>query len=297
MSAEAAPSVEESQPLCRNCGTPLAGPYCSACGQKELEPHEYALGHFLHHALHDVTHFDTKLGRSILPLLTRPGKITSDYLAGRRGRYIRPLQTFLLLNLVFFLFAPRVGLFNFSLHMYENSRAVVGVFPPGPILKAAKARSHLGDEAFRERFDSILHTQRKALVIVMVILFAVATQVMFLDRKRYFVEHLIFALHFYSFWLIVVLVVPLALLGLIVLVKLGAATATGKSVSRSVIGEDVLLAGMFAGCAVYLREAVRRVYGSSRGRSWIQGLTLAFVVLLLILVYRDLLFFTTIALV
>jgi hypothetical protein len=295
MSAELA-QVEagDALPSCRNCASALTGPYCSACGQKDLDPHEYAVGHFLHHALHDVTHFDTKLFRSIVPLLAEPGRITADYLDGRRGPYMRPLQTFILLNLIFFLFAPRFGLFRYDLRMFENGRALFGVIAPAPLLTAAKARTHLSDDAFRERFDSVLHAQRKALVIVMVVLFAIVVNAMFRDRKRYFVEHLIFALHFYSFWLIVIIAVPLALLGFILLAKLGAAIVTGHGMGRTGIGEDALVLGLFVGCTAYLAQAVRRVYGSTRGRAWFQGAALSLTMLLLIAVYRDLLFFTTV---
>ena len=49
----------------------------------------------------DVLDLDTRLLRSIRPLLLRPGLLTREYLAGRRARYAPPLRLFLLATLLF----------------------------------------------------------------------------------------------------------------------------------------------------------------------------------------------------
>ena len=51
--------------------------------------------HFLHHGLHELTHFDSKIFRTVQALLFRPGLLTVEYLAGRRKRYVLPLRLFL----------------------------------------------------------------------------------------------------------------------------------------------------------------------------------------------------------
>ena len=72
---------------CLNCGAELAGRWCSKCGQKEVDPrptvHELA-----HEALHEIAHVDGKLVRTIRLLLTKPGKLTREFLEGKRARSV-----------------------------------------------------------------------------------------------------------------------------------------------------------------------------------------------------------------
>jgi len=48
---------------------------------------------------------DSRVWRTLIPLITRPGKLTRDYLEGRRARYMPPFRTYLVLSIVFFLIA------------------------------------------------------------------------------------------------------------------------------------------------------------------------------------------------
>jgi hypothetical protein len=93
---------------CRNCSQPLTeGPYCPHCGQKdEGLP---TLRQLFGQVLDDVFSLDSKVVRTYRTLLFRPGRITSEYLAGRRARYVRPLRLYLLNSLAYFLAAAAVG--------------------------------------------------------------------------------------------------------------------------------------------------------------------------------------------
>jgi hypothetical protein len=86
---------------CLNCGTPLAGRFCHACGQK-AHLHR-SVGHILEELVHGVLHWDSKLWRTLPLLVVNPGRLTRDYVRGRRARYIAPLSLFLGLFLVMFL--------------------------------------------------------------------------------------------------------------------------------------------------------------------------------------------------
>jgi hypothetical protein len=78
---------------CVNCAAPLAGAYCAACGQRAVEPH-VGTWHVLREGLPDVADFD---GRSIgtLRALVAPGRLTSEFLRGRRAPYLGPIKLFL----------------------------------------------------------------------------------------------------------------------------------------------------------------------------------------------------------
>lgn len=86
---------------CLNCSTPLMGSHCHKCGQA-AHMHR-TLGAFFHDLLHGVFHFEGKVWRTLPMLALRPGKLTREYIDGRRASYVSPLALFLFS--VFLLFA------------------------------------------------------------------------------------------------------------------------------------------------------------------------------------------------
>lgn len=89
---------------CLNCSAPLAGLYCSQCGQA-AHVHR-TLSHMFEEVLHGLIHFDTKAWRTLPMLAFRPGTLTRTYVYGRRARYISPLALFLFtIFFMFFVFA------------------------------------------------------------------------------------------------------------------------------------------------------------------------------------------------
>lgn len=91
-------------PACLNCGTPLKGPFCYYCGQ----PDRNFLRFFpalLRELLEDVLEFDSRFMRTMKPLLFKPGRLTRDYLEGRRFRYTPPLRLYLFSSIAFFVVA------------------------------------------------------------------------------------------------------------------------------------------------------------------------------------------------
>ena len=59
----------------------------------------------LREAFGDLLELDSRLWRTLIPLTIRPGKLTRDYLEGRRARFMPPFRTYLVLSIVFFLVA------------------------------------------------------------------------------------------------------------------------------------------------------------------------------------------------
>ncbi|MBN8832719.1 MAG: DUF3667 domain-containing protein [Sphingomonadales bacterium] len=78
---------------CLNCGTPLIGHYCHACGQSG-HLHR-SIGGFLHDILHGVFHFEGKIWNTLPMLFFRPGELTRRYIAGERARFVSPIAMFL----------------------------------------------------------------------------------------------------------------------------------------------------------------------------------------------------------
>jgi hypothetical protein len=90
---------------CLNCGAPSAGPYCAACGQRraDLDPTFHDL---LHDASHELTHWEGKVPGTLVALFLHPGRLTVDFLAGRRARWLSPLRLYLICSVAYFLSVP-----------------------------------------------------------------------------------------------------------------------------------------------------------------------------------------------
>ena len=95
-----APELPEGR-SCRNCGEALVGRFCSACGQEDAPLHR-SVRELATEFLGENFSFDTRLWRTLRPLLLRPGLLTKEYLAGRRIRFVSPLKTYLIAALLFF---------------------------------------------------------------------------------------------------------------------------------------------------------------------------------------------------
>ena len=69
---------------CANCGTALVGPWCHACGQKGEEFHR-SIWRLVAEAFEGLTNFDSRFWNTLPRLIVRPGKLTREYLDGRRA--------------------------------------------------------------------------------------------------------------------------------------------------------------------------------------------------------------------
>lgn len=89
---------------CENCGTPLLGEHCYACGQPTkglIRQFGSILGDFAD----SVFQIDSRVFRTLAPLLMRPGRLTLEYFEGHRIRYVSPVRLFVFLSILAFLAA------------------------------------------------------------------------------------------------------------------------------------------------------------------------------------------------
>ena len=87
---------------CRNCGTQAPLKFCPECGQ-ETTLHPPTLGEFLHEFVGHYVALEGTLWRTLGLLLCRPGRLTREYLDGRRRHYVLPLRLYLTASFLFFL--------------------------------------------------------------------------------------------------------------------------------------------------------------------------------------------------
>jgi Protein of unknown function (DUF3667) len=79
------------QNACSNCGAPLTGEYCSACGQRRSHG-RLTLGTLVSDVFRRVLHFDKGFAVTFWRMPREPGRLVPDYLAGRQAGILDPIH-------------------------------------------------------------------------------------------------------------------------------------------------------------------------------------------------------------
>jgi len=193
---------------CVACGASVTGRYCADCGE-HTEPHDYSMKHFVAEVLETTAHVDGRVFGSFRSLLTRPGQLATDFLAGRRKPQMGPVQMFVVCNVLYFLFLPLALQMPFTstLRMQTENRPWRAMAKR--MVDAKVADRHEEIEQYAAHFDETAHLQGHSLVMLMVPLFAIGVWALHPRARRYYGEHLVFsfyAMGFLLLWMTVVTV-------------------------------------------------------------------------------------------
>jgi Protein of unknown function (DUF3667) len=223
---------------CPNCGTILTGKYCHNCGQKRIKNHDFALKHFFGHVVHEFTHLDSnKVINTLISLMFRPGLLTDEYLAGRKGHYINPIRVYLTISFLYFLF-------GWGPLLQVGGGAANNLVSQEWFVTMANQRG-IEPHALAERIDQKREKYVSGMRFVGVLLSGAFLTFLYYGKRKYYVEHLIFSLHFYSFDFLMRCVLAVLFLGFN---KIGILFYTPARVFFYLI------------IFVYILLAVRRVY-------------------------------------
>lgn len=96
------PTFYKKEKNCLNCGLAFSdnNNYCADCGQKNTNP-KISFGTLVVDFLGDVFTFDSKIFKSLLYLIAKPGFLSQEFIEGRRVPYIPPLRMFIVLGVIF----------------------------------------------------------------------------------------------------------------------------------------------------------------------------------------------------
>ncbi|MBK7576429.1 MAG: DUF3667 domain-containing protein [Ignavibacteria bacterium] len=92
---------------CLNCGATGSGSFCASCGQ-ERDIHGQTFKEYLVDISYDFLSIDGKIWRAFVDLMVYPGRLTRDYLEGKRASRPVPSRLFLVICVVVFGIAPFV---------------------------------------------------------------------------------------------------------------------------------------------------------------------------------------------
>lgn len=296
---------------CLNCGTILAGQYCGQCGQR-ASSRLISVWELLRDAFGDLLELDSRVWQTLIPLAIRPGRLTRDYLRGRRARFMPPFRTYLVLSLLFFLVAffdpqdalgilfepdPATTSEQVEQQAQEellNELADEGILvaplspeetdaesenqlvisfdsekpeencnfenfdqddmPPWLARRLTKDRLQImcdrvtaeGGKGLTGFLDKLLENVPAGLFVLLPLM-ALFLNILYPLSKRYYVEHLLFVVHYHAF-------IFLALISQILWVRLAGLLGLGETIVNIV----VVTLSIYIG--VYLYKALRRVY-------------------------------------
>lgn len=92
----------EAGAVCRNCGTPIGKRFCTVCGQLGADFHR-PVWDLVTSSIADMFALDGRVWHTLPALLLKPGRMTRDYIDGKRARFVPPFRLFLLTSVIFFL--------------------------------------------------------------------------------------------------------------------------------------------------------------------------------------------------
>jgi uncharacterized protein DUF3667 len=291
--------ADEASTLCASCGQTLQGKYCSRCGERALVRDEYSLRRFLVDATRDISNGDAKLYRTLWLLVRRPGQLTTEFLRGSRVNYLRPVQLFLLANLVYFVIQPRTGFAGFNTHLtlQMDDQFYSEALHIRQQVEQRIAQRNITFSDYNTAFNTRSSLYARSLTVLMVPLLGLALALVFAGKRKPLAAHLVFATHFMAWQLLVVFSAFLFVLSMMapyvgwLFDWASRAGMPGIPFVRFALFEM----GSLLVILPYLFWAVRRVYAVGRVFGGVATFLLAALLLVVIVTYRFLLFWLTFA--
>ena len=198
--------------VCYNCATPLLGHWCYRCGQHAEDYHRSTRVLFWE-AMEHLFSTDGRVWHTLPRLLTRPGELTREYLAGKRVRQVPPLRLFFVVLIILFLVGGLVSRshhvdlvhFNKPGDMAEAEKTIsqmnVQLFGPVNATLTRWARTRLGAAVEHpDELGAAMGEWAHDFAFMTLPISALILSAMFMFRRRYVLfDHLIFTMHSMSF--------------------------------------------------------------------------------------------------
>jgi hypothetical protein len=338
---------------CENCGAPLTGHWCAKCGQPAID-YRRSFRYIVVDLLDEFLNWDSRFFRTLGLLLVRPWKLTNEFLAGHRVRYVHPLRLYLLASILFF-FA--VNYWAKSIHLQpgkltsenraeiaaaldkqnltpdqrakvERALNMANMSPEVTASMAAKrkdtaheetappqatptsketatplvdfspaknpstpfekwiethAREKIGEHGTNlQLFVKTLISNLPYMMLCCIPLFALVLKLLYVRRKVFYIDHLIYALHIHSFAYLATILIILATVGL----------------NRVASGADLgwIIALLWIAFAAQIFLSIRRVYRQGWFISVFKFFFGGFVYLIVLVAALAVTFFITLAL-
>ena len=162
---------------CLNCNSMVEGNFCSNCGQK-FQPTKLPIKEFLEDAVETLFNIDNRWFKTLKDLFIAPGKVTREYIEGKRAQYLPPLRIYLSISIVYFLLVQLIDSNQIFFINFSDEEGTTGD----------------------------LATVIQYLLFFMVPVLALFGKLFYRKRKAYYVEYLILSFHIHTIWFVLLMV-------------------------------------------------------------------------------------------
>lgn len=278
-------TISPIQHTCKSCGHTFTGLYCNQCGEKVIEPKDRSMRTFLSNILLFVSLADSRFIKTLWLTIKNPGFLSKEYADGRRVKYLRPLQLFFILNLVYFLF-PVLQLFNSSLRtqMYY-------LFHSSMVRKLViehVVNEGISIDGYSLMYDAKTTGLAKLLMVIFVLLASLPLSLIFIKKNRYFTDHVTLSVELACFNIFVNAIFLSGLLWVLSRILHWSGSSLGDYLN------DTTFTVIFISTNLYFIYRAARTFYQQKGKRLIAKSLVAIIGLFLSLeAYRLLLFFVT----
>ena len=302
---------------CLNCRHVVEQKFCPNCGQENSDSRK-TFHHLFIHFFEDLTHYENAFWKTIRNLLFKPSTLTKEYLSGKRLSYLAPVRLYIFISFITFLliamFPGKVNensnksekdldeaiakttkelnikkedkkYFTFinmkkidSLQKYGKEEEKLNASSYWFIEKASHVTEKYSKREIYVKFaEAFFHNLPKILFIIMPF-FAFFLWLFHNKKKWYYFDHGIFTLHYFSFLLLIFLI-------MFIVNKI--AGLFGEDNPLTYVSSLISIAGTIWMC-YYFYPAHHRFYGEQRIVSFVKSVLLfiinsLFILFLLIL--------------
>lgn len=278
-------SKPDGSTTCPSCGAQFIGKYCHNCGEKNIAIGDYSLLKFIKQSVDLFTDFDSKFYRTLILLVTRPGFLTAEYFIGRRNPYVKPIQMFFLINVLYFFTMSFTESYAFTtpLSIHCTNR-FYGHLAQTMVDNRVRTQGIPFDE-LESNFNHASSTFSKTLIFTMIPLVALIFQALYWRPRRYYVESLVLSIHFFAF-LLLYLILAGGLVKLLLLALTWFLQRTPSAYSDN-YGTVIVAIGSIA----YLGFALKTVRHQPIALSFIKAAVVTYMLIWVLWIYRFILFF------
>lgn len=211
---------------CQNCGSFVEKNYCPNCGQENTDS-RHSFHHLFTHFASDFLHYDGAFWKTAKALFLSPGKLSIEYMNGKRKSYVNPFSYYIFISFLTFFIpflliypegkqtekvksktekineaAVKDSIVAANRELVENTKdslKITGLKHNGGVTRILKdIFKNLKDEDRKEKaLEFFMHNLPKVLFVYMPI-FAFWMWLFHNRKKRYYFDSGIFTLHFFS---------------------------------------------------------------------------------------------------
>jgi len=250
----------------------MHGAFCAACGQRSV-PADPTVAELAGDAWQELSGYDGRVAATFRNLL-HPGRLTLEYLAGHRARYLSPVRLYLTLSLIYFVVAAAAPVDPSSRpgQLQGPGSLKIGVWTTDAAQMTPEDRAEMEKEMNEMWWPlrMLIESIQKDPLSFRARLFAIMPRVFFgllpvfagivwlFHRRKRFPAALVFATHVHAF-------------AFLAFTFSEAAKFSGSQVFAAVVGLTLMV--IFA---VYVLRSFKAVFGDTWPRSLVKAAGVAF---------------------